>query len=354
MKSWCRTLFSGVLLTTSLSGALEQDQTVGLGHTEGNGGDGYVLEFKAMAQQWLSFLRQNSLAENLGIDLEQFEKTLAKMNFSSVDHILYIRNVPKDVKNYYPNNDDLVISRPRWRSLLESQKFLIVLHEVLVVMGLPDLRYEISSRALAKAPFGRNSITFGSIQRDQAGFLEWAQSTRYSIQRALASLGVTTILQRERALLVMTIQEIMEKESPFLSLLNPTLMAALSDMAVYEQDPVRQVFLLKTYFQFALDDLETLSQRQRINVVQLLNRGASMAMTSRSYAEEFDLFLRLEQRALLFLDSLGPLDGYHECVRGILEDLLTHSLEENVALRDHVYMSREKIGALVSKRICTP
>ncbi|MBL7545199.1 MAG: hypothetical protein JNL11_15380 [Bdellovibrionaceae bacterium] len=120
------------------------------GNLVGNAGDVYVGEFKAIAKDIVSDFKNRRLKSKHfnPIDLEK----MVNETFVSSEENLFLWNsenetyVEVDAINFYPTHKWIKINRSRWRIMAsERLKYMLVLHEYLVLMGLPDLSYDLSS-----------------------------------------------------------------------------------------------------------------------------------------------------------------------------------------------------------------
>ncbi len=121
------------------------------GNVVGNGGDPFVAEFKGIARDILKQLKVGALPIKV-INAEDFETIINETFVSSQDQLflwndILGKNIEVDAINYFPNHKWIEISRTRWIALKSlERRYNLVLHEYLVIMGLPDKNNEISSK----------------------------------------------------------------------------------------------------------------------------------------------------------------------------------------------------------------
>lgn len=120
------------------------------GNLVGNAGDIYVGEFKAIAKDIVSDFKIRRLKSKHFSPLD-LEKMVNETLVSSEENLFLWNSengtyVEVDAINFYPTNKWIKINRSRWRVMVsEKLKYMLVLHEYLVLMGLPDLNYDLSS-----------------------------------------------------------------------------------------------------------------------------------------------------------------------------------------------------------------
>ncbi|MEK2690653.1 PAN domain-containing protein [Bdellovibrio sp. GT3] len=124
----------------------------------GGGGDGVVAEFTSIANVVFSALR--SSPEQISVvDVRKISESLPSLNIISTDEQLVVNNLSKDAKNW-PTEKRIAINRARWMALSDSQRQILVVHEVVSVNGYDDRYYNISSDLL------------GSLQKTSGTFMD--------------------------------------------------------------------------------------------------------------------------------------------------------------------------------------
>jgi hypothetical protein len=115
---------------------------------EGHGGDGYAADFIRTGRLVHGWLSQNSSS----VSAAEFLKALEGASIESTSERLFLDQVEKDAINY-PAAKRVLFNREKWKDLtMERQRWQLVLHEVLGLMGKADGKYEISD-PLMKAAF---------------------------------------------------------------------------------------------------------------------------------------------------------------------------------------------------------
>lgn len=131
-----------ILLVLMLGGT-----AIAVGGNEGHGGDGYVADFirtGRLIHEWLA-------THTSPVSPAEFLKTLESASIASTDELLKLESVEKDAINY-PALGKIVFNRTKWRDLtMERQRWQIVLHEILGLMGHEDGKYQMSERLVTAA-----------------------------------------------------------------------------------------------------------------------------------------------------------------------------------------------------------
>lgn len=126
------------------------------GNLVGNSGDPYTAEFRFIARSILKQFKAGELRPG-DIDTKQLENIIeSAVVTSKKDLFLWNdrlqRSVEVDAINYFPNFLWIEISRSRWKALqVTEHKKALVLHEYLMLMGVPDKTYAVSSRYFFKS-----------------------------------------------------------------------------------------------------------------------------------------------------------------------------------------------------------
>jgi hypothetical protein len=319
---------------------------VALGHGEGNGGDAYTQEFTTIARQVATFLVSRPAGAQPSIDITGFQNVIDTVNLYSIDQILLLDGVPKDLENF-PRDNAIVISRPRWNSIIDTQKYSIVTHEIFGIMGMDDRRYEISGQLLAQSQLTASSFTPNN-PADSQKFSEWCSDSAGALQRALTSGYQASTADQEKTILLDGIKYATGSGSTkFSKFFTATLNAALADMMIYSDDTSRQVYLLRTYVQFAIEDLSSFTGSQDPNnngpyLVRMLKRAISFGLLSKTNVEELDLLARAAQRGVLLIDSSDyQRTGGYACTRRTLGEALAISSDDSLTAQSQVLLLRQ-------------
>ena len=319
------------------------------GHGEGNGGDAYVQEFTTIARKVEAYLVSRPATSPPNIDAEKFNNVINTVALSSVDDILYLDGVPKDLINY-PRDNAIVISRPRWKSIIDSQKYSIVTHEILGVMGVDDRKYQVSWQLLMNTSMVVN-VDVENAAGDPQSFGHWCTDAAGALQRALTAGYQAATSDQEKTLLLSGIQDALSIGSArFGKFFTATLNAALADMLV-SSDPESQVYLLRGYVQSAIEDMNSFTPANNPNdngpyVIQMLKRAIGMGALSKTNVEELNLLTRAAQRGILLIDSSDQQrTGSYACTRKALNDSLSISSDDSLTVQTQVLLLR---GALSS------
>jgi hypothetical protein len=111
------------------------------------GGDWYAMDFVFTGRdlvRWLRTAQPPGLPAALTADA--FEKTIDTTFVESTDDKLTIGNAAKDAINY-PLQRKILVNREAWnRTEAAFDRNKLVLHEYLGIMGIPDDKYQISSK----------------------------------------------------------------------------------------------------------------------------------------------------------------------------------------------------------------
>jgi hypothetical protein len=121
------------------------------GSHEGNGGDGYALEFQQIGRDLgkkLEITTINGMDKN---DLARFKTALDQTTVTSTNEPLILNGMEKDAINN-PEERTIVFSRLRWIQLDSTlAKQRLVLHEYLGIIGIRDDTAQVSSQLLGPA-----------------------------------------------------------------------------------------------------------------------------------------------------------------------------------------------------------
>jgi hypothetical protein len=127
---------------------LTPDSFARVGGGISGGGDFYAAQFTKTGYDVLKALQKVPLA---GVDNVKLKKALETVRVTSTLHVS-LQGAEVDAINT-PSAKTIRISRTRWNQLNASPKkqFILVAHEYFSVMGLNDLRYEISELLFNRA-----------------------------------------------------------------------------------------------------------------------------------------------------------------------------------------------------------
>jgi hypothetical protein len=177
-----------LLLLPQLSFALRRDGR------ESGGGDAYAIEFVTIAQQISFFLKENP---SVKIDGPRLDKAIASTTVESTNKELILDGKAKDAINY-PAEGKIVFNRKRWEKISSDAKPVLVLHEYLGIMRVPDIGYSLSKEVLGLLP--------SSIDEDfQRGVLSVVKKfpilrDQFSNDLGVGFISVAVVLSNERTI----------------------------------------------------------------------------------------------------------------------------------------------------------
>lgn len=123
-------------------------QARALGWDNGNAGDIYTAEFILTARDLLPRMKLLPQSELAGIDMVRLAGSIANASVHS-EATLELNGYPVDAKNY-PDRQEIILNRARWRVLRTPQetsnRLMLVLHEYLFLAGVDDTQFRVSGR----------------------------------------------------------------------------------------------------------------------------------------------------------------------------------------------------------------
>jgi hypothetical protein len=275
-------------------------------HSTGNGGDAYVAEFTRIARKIQLSMVSTQAGKKFGVDADAFLTKINTAGISSTDDLLYLNGVIKDVKNF-PDTQTIVISRPRWKTVLEDQKDQIVTHELLGLMGFPDQKYEISSYLFIQSKASVEELG-QAVALNPADFTEWTNQVGLGLKEASNNAYQAHTSADEKLILLTAIQNTLDQstlrnEKYFAATLN----ASLQDEEEFPDDIKLQIRILRNGINFGLDDIANLaiiasSQNDNTHyVAEVFSRGLDQAALTITRAEEVTLLDSLLLRGINLL-----------------------------------------------------
>lgn len=126
----------------------------------GNGGDADAFDFLSIARADQDILKKGIGPANL-IDPLSYEKAIDTTTVEFTFDVLKDGNgIEKDALNY-PSDHEIDVNRVHWSVLSLTQREILVLHEYLGILGIPDNQYATSSGSL-----GLNFSPSGLVSTD--------------------------------------------------------------------------------------------------------------------------------------------------------------------------------------------
>lgn len=119
-----------------------------LGWDNGNAGDTYTAEFILTARDLLPRMKLLPQSELSGIDMNRLSGAVLNAKVHS-EEVLRLNGYEVDAINY-PDRQEILVSRSRWRNLRAPQetanRLMLVLHEYLFLAGVDDTQFRVSGR----------------------------------------------------------------------------------------------------------------------------------------------------------------------------------------------------------------
>lgn len=161
---------------------------------ESGGGDAYAIEFVTIAEQLSSFLKTSPTSK---INVEDLNKAIEKTTVESTAKELVLDGKTKDAINY-PGEMKIVFNRKRWDAITSDAKPVLVLHEYLGILRIPDVGYIVSREVLGALPSSAD-------ERFQEGALSVVKTfptikDQYSNYQGLGFIEVSMVFSRERTI----------------------------------------------------------------------------------------------------------------------------------------------------------
>jgi len=115
------------------------------GHDQGNGGDGYSLQFVGVGKKIVQYLKY----QKTDLNIDALQEALDSTRVESTTEFLTLNGLPKDALNY-PRQKRIVFNRGRWDAISRDEKPALVLHEYLGILGMEDASYKYSKSLIGE------------------------------------------------------------------------------------------------------------------------------------------------------------------------------------------------------------
>ncbi|HVK62424.1 MAG TPA: hypothetical protein VM432_12780 [Bdellovibrionales bacterium] len=153
------------------------------GHESGNGGDAVASEFIITAVDLVDRIRD---VGETRVRFGALLNAIATTEVHSVDDALSLENgLVVDALNF-PKRKLILVNRARWQSLDSSSqlvaRLVLVLHEYLGIMGIPDRQYRVSRTIVQAMDLSNYKATWSGIHNPThfASLRFQGKKTRYS------------------------------------------------------------------------------------------------------------------------------------------------------------------------------
>src|SRR5690606_13415200 len=98
------------------------------------------------------------------VNIDNLNKSILTTKVESTNKELMLDGKPKDAINY-PNEKEIEFNRARWDAMTSKSRAILVLHEYLGILRIPDIGYSVSLSALKnyKSPVDSNDFERGAL-----------------------------------------------------------------------------------------------------------------------------------------------------------------------------------------------
>ncbi len=140
--------FFFLLIAFTLVGCARTSTHAPKGTTSSGGGDPYEGEFRDVARSIVRRLKAREMTELQGVSVLAFETKAEKLTLTSTDSVLKKDGKVVDALNY-PDEGRIELSLIRWPMMGAFTKKRLVVHEIMGLLRIEDLKYRRSSDFLA-------------------------------------------------------------------------------------------------------------------------------------------------------------------------------------------------------------
>jgi hypothetical protein len=185
---------------------------------------------------------------------------------------------------------------------------------------------------------------------------EWCDDVRTPLENAIQVGDAARTYDEEVSILEYAIQRTQGVGNvKFQKFFQYTLQSAMQDVNVYSGDMGRQALLLRTYIEFALEDLSWLDRSWDDNnngpyVTELLRRAERFGLQAPTDEEEILFLSRAAERAVeLISDSDYRREERYACTAQTLSDALNEVQNPALSSRTQVELLRNSIEGAINQ-----